>query len=242
MQWRIWHRSIGGSGVSFLLIAVMAFAASPGGSVFATTPPPSPTIEEIYSGTDSQGSLDIVNIKGTSRNDLTVTFYAVGGQVVTLRLNILTGQRFLTFPSGQITVTPQANGNYQETLSVNGGQQWQVLLDSQGNIITAGGDTLVQQAAAAIGQDSSAALGGLKAFLLQESLVVQNPDGTLSVSRDECLGVVAPKWLACGIASIGLAAAIAGLILGCGTVSPACLGAVVAYNAAVLAWAYDCFA
>ena len=148
----------------------------------STDPPSLPINYTVYSGTDSYGSLNVVQTVSSTQDTVQSTFYGQDGSAILVNLDQISHKLIVTMPGGHFKFTPNADDTYTATFHFNG-QTSQVALDSAGNVLTPNGESIVETAMGAIAGSSYQTALAYQNFCLAEGLAIQSEDGSLAVNQ-----------------------------------------------------------
>ena len=205
-------------------LAIMPTIISPVSVSALGVNPPDDQITEVYSGSDSWGSLDIYTATGAGRDEVNSTFSAPDDSSISIKMNLITRKVTTTLPGGKIVALPQSHSLINVTFTANSGQTWQVNIDGSGNMLTPNGNDVAEAAMAVIGGASHATATAFMNFTLTEGLIVQDPQTgvySANASRAENIRTVHPFFTVdCMKALFDLIGATYGYVLACGAATP----------------------
>ncbi|MGA9751980.1 MAG: hypothetical protein WBS54_09345 [Acidobacteriota bacterium] len=207
--------------VAVLLLVSMPITLAPV-NLWADGVTPPPLITEVYTGTDPYGSMDLYTVNGGGQYEVDSFFSSADGSTITIKMDLITHKVVTTLPGGKIVALPQSHSQTNITFSTYSGQTWQVSVDASGNMLTPNGESISEEAMAAIGAASQGAVTAFRSFTVAEGLVVQDPSSGLLVanaSREENIQIQHTFFsAACMLSLFDLVGATIGFVGGCGTI------------------------
>ena len=146
--------------------------------------PPAPivTVHSLYSGSDSYGTLNIIEMGSDTQNTVLTTFYTTDGSSIEWNINTITKTSIITLPAGHLVFKPNSDDTITVTLRYSG-RSHSAVYDASGNLISPDEDPFLSAAASDMFAASYDTLTAFSKFCKAENLVTEGPDGRISVSN-----------------------------------------------------------